>query len=384
MLVRPIRKVIEDAVTIFASQLAEWPRVVAYSNYAAFCDHATTASFTKADDLTRLRVPEVFIGRYPPGATVLGADSFWVQVGQSLVLEQIFISSRLLRSFAPDPGAQAAALRAAVPDTADIEEECVLLARYGWGTWGHWLNEILCKAVVAEAAFPGRFRYVLPAAIAREGTERNFAGALIESLRAYGIAERREIRIEPSKNYRFRSLFDVGGCTMWARSGVILHPAVSHLMRERLSDAPARADSPLLAIERHGTTRTLVNAQEVNRELSANGFVFIDPLALGFREQMAYFRGAKTVFSVYGSGLANVLYSPPGIGALTCGPAYWGDTYFMYTVKERRGAYADVRGPPFWNGVGHLFHAPFWIDPAEVNRALAHLPVSKAQASVGE
>ena len=384
MLVRPIKKLIEDPVTIFASQIAEWPRVVAYSNYAAVCDEATTISFRKADDLSRFRVPEVFIGRYPPGATVLGGDSFWVLVGQSLVREQIFISSRLLPNFAPDPDARVAALRAAVSDTVDIEEECLLLARYGWGTWGHWLNEILCKAVVAEATFPGRFRYVVPTSIAQEGTDRNFATAMTESLRAYGIAERREIRIEPGKNYRFQSLFDVGGCTMWARSGAILHPAVSSLMRERLSDTPPRADSPLLGIERHSTMRHLLNAQEVNRELSAKGFVFIDPLALGFRDQVAYFRGAKTVFSVYGSGLANILYSPPGIGVLTCGPVHWGDTYFMYTVKERRGTYVDVRGPAFWDGAGHLFHAPFWVDLAQVNIALAHLPVAKPQASVDE
>lgn len=377
VLIRPIQSLIEDSATIFSSRLVEWPRALIYSNYED-CDQYIKDGLKQANDLTEFRVSDVLIGRYPPGTTVLGEHSYWVLVGEFLVLEQIIIAKELLPVYVPNPGAILAAITARVTETADIEEESVLLARYGWSTWGHWLNEILCKAVVAEAFFPGRFRYLVPASITEPGTERNFASAIIESLAAYGIAEHRLIRIEPGKNYRLRSLFDVAGCTSWAPSGVIVHPDVSALMRERLSDIAPKADRPLVAIERRSITRSLQNVQQVNKQLLARGFAFINPDVLAFQEQVAYFSGAKIVFSVYGSGLANILYSPNAIRVLTCGPAQWLDAYFMYTVKERRGLYADVRGPSSWDGVGHIFHAPFSVDPAEIEIALERLNPAEA------
>ncbi len=46
--------------------------------------------------------------------------------------------------------------------TEEIGGEVVIVARYGSWTWGHWLGELLPKLVMVEAAFPGRFRFIVP------------------------------------------------------------------------------------------------------------------------------------------------------------------------------------------------------------------------------
>ena len=38
----------------------------------------------------------------------------------------------------------------------------MIVARYGFGTWGHWIGELLPKIVTVEAAFPGRFSFAIP------------------------------------------------------------------------------------------------------------------------------------------------------------------------------------------------------------------------------
>ena len=46
--------------------------------------------------------------------------------------------------------------------TEEIGGEVLIVARYGFWTWGHWLGELLPKMVMVEAAFPGRFRFIVP------------------------------------------------------------------------------------------------------------------------------------------------------------------------------------------------------------------------------
>lgn len=372
--IHPLRDLVRDRVVVLPAEVLPYTNPLVYSNADETCNEDVRRALGEAAALPCASCQAVFIGRYPPGALVLGADSFWVLTGQSLVAEQIipFFAPQLLPFFEPDPAAKLAALRATITDTADIVEESVLLVRYGCGVWGHWLNEILPKAVVAEAVFPGRFHYVVSGTLTRRGGARDPADAILESLAAYGISESRLIRIEPRRNYRFHSLFDVGGCSMWN----IVHPGVASWMRDRLGNVAPKKDFALLGIDRQGSTRVLQNMAQIKTDLVARGFGFINSSLLPFQEQVAYFRGASMIFSIYGSGLAGILYAPEGIRVLACAPANWVDTYYLPIVKERRGLYAEVRGAAALDGVDHVSEASFRVDPKDVAMALQRLHVA--------
>ena len=77
---------------------------------------------------------------------------YTVTVGSCLIEEQV----------PPWYGDATAAAIAADWPSEEIRTEVVIVARYGFWTWGHWLGELLPKMVMVEAAFPARFRFIVP------------------------------------------------------------------------------------------------------------------------------------------------------------------------------------------------------------------------------
>ena len=79
----------------------------------------------------------------------------------------------------------------------DVGQPCLLLARYGENTWGHWVTEMLVKAVIAERLLPGRFFYAVPWWTTEPGAANGLADAVLGSLAAYGIEPQRLVRLGP-------------------------------------------------------------------------------------------------------------------------------------------------------------------------------------------
>ncbi len=351
--IRPVRELTSGHITVFPEQNVQYANVLAYSNARETCKQTFIDFLLGTTAGINTVTPEVFIGRYEPGATIAAGDSFLVITADGLVAEQVLPVPH------EAPEIRLAYARATAHETVEIAEECLLTTRYGIGTWGHWLNEIFPKAVVAEAVFPGRFRYVVPDALSRPGPDRNFATSLLETFAAYGIAEERLLRIDASKHHRFANLFDVGG---FGRAS-FLHRGVCALMRHGLKEIPPEPSCKMLALERNNTGRRIANLDELRSLLAGRGFEFVDLSRLPFPRQVACFKAAETVFGVYGSGLAGLPYAQKGIGLLACAPANWRDNYYVPVIQERGGRYADVRGPRCEDGVDFKFNAPFHVDP---------------------
>ena len=85
----------------------------------------------------------------------------------------------------------AAALYRSAMSADVVQAPCLLAARYGDVTWGHWLCELLPKIVLSEALFPKTFTYVVPARITRLGGPigDGYVRAVMQSLQAYGIED---------------------------------------------------------------------------------------------------------------------------------------------------------------------------------------------------
>jgi hypothetical protein len=76
-------------------------------------------------------------------------------------------------------------------------------------------------------------------------------------------------------------------------------------------------------------SRNILNWPEIEPLLAARGFQVVALSGLTLAEQMALFASAECVAGVHGAGLANVIFSPPGLKILeilpqmVASPAYW-------------------------------------------------------------
>lgn len=92
--------------------------------------------------------------------------------------------------------------------------------------------------------------------------------------------------------------------------------------------------------------RRLVNEREIAGRLASCGFVEVEAEKLSFREQVRLFRGAEAVAAPHGSGLANIVFCPPGAKVVELFPAANIDLYYRlstslglsyFYVKSRSG-----------------------------------------------
>jgi capsular polysaccharide biosynthesis protein len=62
--------------------------------------------------------------------------------------------------------------------------------------------------------------------------------------------------------------------------------------------------------------RPIVNQAEVREHLSGRGYAIVDPPRLSFQEQVSLFRGAGSIVSSHGAGLANLCFVEAGTSLL--------------------------------------------------------------------
>ena len=252
-------------------------------------------------------------------------------------------------------------------EVADVDEECVLLARYGYGTWGHWLGEILPIASIVEHRYPRRFRYAVPR------LQSAYGCVVKESLRAYGIDAGRLIVLPRGKSVRLANAWAV--TPIW--SDHTPHPAALDVMRGGVRLSAYRPGYEKIALMRRDwPTRGILNGEEIERFFEARGFRITDAGGMPFVEQVRMFQSASVVFGVIGSGLTGLIYSPNGVRVIGAGPALWGDRFFVALGQHRAAAWAEVRGPSQWDGkTGHLRDALFSIPMAALADSMGALSV---------
>ena len=193
--------------------------------------------------------------------------------------------------------------------------------------------------MLTEARYPGRFFYALPVdVVLSDGTPWPVIRA---SLAAYGIGSDRIVPMEWDVDYRFKQLFAIA--SVW--SDELIHPEVTQLMRAHLR-VPASDDRPRsIAVRRApGYGRMLENRQEIEEFLRGKGYHCIETGSMDFLDQVAIFSSAQNVFSVLGSDLTNLIYSPEGVNVIAVAPEAFGDNFFYALTLDRKGHFLDLRG----------------------------------------
>ena len=172
-------------------------------------------------------VDSVDICSLPPRTTIFGGGMFVMAIDGTVVQEQLH------PRYQNDDVSVSAVIeerRGSLP----VDGEHVLLARFGVGTWGHWVGELLPKAVIAETYYPNRFKYVVPAAVLKNPAA--IWRRIQESLAAYGIAIDRLLGLVNHDNYEFLQLFALTPI----RSNYTFHPAALDLLIPVLDEGDSR------------------------------------------------------------------------------------------------------------------------------------------------
>jgi len=266
----------------------------------------------------------VTLARLPARSVLVGDGSFGIVVGDHAVAEQALPGSVYLPAFASR-------------DTIDVADEAVIVARYGVSTWGHWLDELLPRVVVAEHAFPGRFAFVVPRAVLAEPSD--LWPRILESLHFVGVDRSRLLPVDPETDYRFNRLHAVTG--VWTDH--LPHPHITDQFVRLTRRRRPRARKVLLT-RSSSALRHLVNSNEVEREFVRRGYLPVAIGSLPFADQVAVFSESSSVASVLGSTLAGLIFSPVGVRVTSLAPARFGDRFFYALTLARWGTFVDVRG----------------------------------------
>ena len=349
-----IRSLGHSIEQIFPAQSVELADICVFTNAPPMLweswRSAYAARTAQPDDVSLIQLP--------PDCEVSGRAGFAARLGPYLIAEQLNRD---------DPASldRATALFTTGDDPIDVGPETVLIARYGEGTWGHWLVELLPKLAVCEAVWPGRFHYAVPDWVLYGGL---FSNRISESMAAYGVGADRLVRIRADQVMRFSRLFAVTP----VYSSMIPHPDVMEVMGQ--SSTTPSSHSARIALLRHDNRRRIHNLDEVLAILHAQDFSIVNIADQDFERQRVLFAQARTVFSVLGSGLSGLIFSPPGVRVAAVAPDEFGDRFFYGIAQTRQAAaWAEARGPAIAVDGQHYRDSSFAVPLAALQSALAAL-----------
>lgn len=298
----------------------------------------------------------------PPLTRVLKGGDFAVLCGDRLIKEHFPVYWRGVPELLEAIAAEDACI--------DVEQETILLARFGIFTWGHWLGELLPKAVLAEARFPGRFMYMVPTEVLEDDSPEQPWVRILQSLQAYGIGCERLLPVDSERTYRFARAFSVS--PVWSDRAV--HPFAATAMREGLQIPLQVTPEIKLAVRRvEDYGRTLDNWEQIEAVLVKKGFTIETTGNLTFKDQVDLFARASVVIGILGSDLTNLMYAPAGVQVITLAPSNFGDYFFFALIQERKGTQTDLRGPVTTENQETAHRSAFHVDVVEFEKYLGKL-----------
>jgi hypothetical protein len=106
-----------------------------------------------------------------------------------------------------------------------------------------------------------------------------------------------------------------------------------------------RGDQRKLFLDRGSAhRRPIINHTEVREYLGGRGYAIVDPASLSFQEQVSLLRGARSIVSCHGAGLANLSFVEAGTGLLEIFSPFYTPDYFRVLSEHLGILYGCVSG----------------------------------------
>ena len=353
-------EVARSTVTIADAIAKDVRNCVRYSNWIEENPSLATHMFKDVYIDRTCTLSEITLIGLPSGARLLGGGDYIVEVEDQLIEEQYPV-------FRDRSVEHVLAVRAEVRPRQHVRGQCIMLARFGIYTWGHWLGEILPKAVLVEKLFPKRYQFVLPIEVESDASPDRPWSRILQSLAAYGITADRLVSVSFTHDTVFDDLFVIP--SVW--SDHMIHPVASEAMRSEIRIEPGSPTAGRVALRRlPGSGRTLDNQEEIYGVLQTVGFKTVVSGTLSFRDQVNLFRESDVVFATLGSDLSSLIFSPPGVQVITAAPSIFGDRFFYALILDRSGTQIDLRGPIVGEAEAIAHRSRFRLDAGQLRHAL--------------
>jgi capsular polysaccharide biosynthesis protein len=244
----------------------------------------------------------------------------------------------------------------------------LLCAKRGGVNYGHFMLEMLPKAHLGS-------KYLRAHAIEPEGLrfivcqpDTMLWQVMINAFALLEIDPGRLIPISGAPVH-FRELIVLDGLS---EHGSYMSPLVFECLDQLAGPIPAGPARKLFVSRPERSPRRFSNEREIMDMLRAEGFQAITPGALPLTQQIAAFKGARTIFGAMGAGMTNIAFAESGAAVTVFAPMGMPDTFFWFIATHRHHAYREVRcqqvgplrGPAPWD-------AEIYLPPATLRSVLA-------------
>jgi Glycosyltransferase 61 len=251
-------------------------------------------------------------------------------------------------------------------------ERVVVLGAQANRNYSHWLVESVIRALLFKPFDDGSILYLCPRL---EDWQR-------EALVLAGVPAERILTIPRRRLVRFPEVLAVS--RGMSRIPELIPDAVSKLAElvRSIPHGDRGADIPACP-RRLFVSRSLVKQRHMSNEaellpvLARHGFETVHPQTLSLSEQIELFANAEVVVGSWGSGLTNLIFSPPGTIVLELQPedVDFGGNAFVWNLASIRGQRFAQVVCPITAGMRHLplGERDMTVDVREIDALLGQL-----------
>jgi capsular polysaccharide biosynthesis protein len=179
----------------------------------------------------------------------------------------------------------------------------------------HWVIDAMVPLTLMAPYLPAEAKLLLPGTLARLREDKVGKFDHLQVLEAFGFGDMPCLTVEEDL-CQVGEVYWAGQCFIGDISAELLRATRERALARRA--APARSGRKIY-IKRAGS-RSVVNALEVESELSRLGFESFFMEELDVYEQIDLFRGAAFVVGAHGAALANLIFCPAGTKVLEMSP----------------------------------------------------------------
>lgn len=210
----------------------------------------------------------------------------------------------------------------------------VLCKKIGSFNFGHWILEMLPRAVLArvELAMPD-LRFVVHA---HRGALRR---VMLDSLALAGIGEEAVLET-PWEPQFFEELIIIDGL---AEHGSYLSPVAVDCLQPLIMQIPLGRAERLYVTRRDVGWRRFRDEDAMIAIARKAGYEVIDPATLALAQQISLFKGARRVVGVTGAAMTSTAFMATGGQVDLFVPASMPDNFFWFISQIRHHRYTEYR-----------------------------------------
>jgi hypothetical protein len=199
-----------------------------------------------------------------------------------------------------------------------------VVAHNSYSGYFHFLAEILPRLYLLKNEL-GRLVLLLP--------ELYRSSFVFDALKAVGVSQ--VYWLQKDHLYHIpRLLFPTVTAPQRHYNPVLIKRISNDLIEKTSSASPPFYATKLYIVRKRAAKRKILNEREVVSLMEENGFKCIELEDFSFSQQVQLCRQAKTIVSIHGAGLTNIMFMGPGSKVLELRKDDGGEMYYYHTLAS--------------------------------------------------